>query len=180
MSDTGYNSLLSNNITSNYRKCKNNVKHKIDKETKKIAESLYLSKKMECYASCPAFIIIKDYKPNFRKNTKCWLTNPVKNELGLVNKKHLEEIIANVANTIKVNQWWNTTTVIDWCKLLPQKDKSSFVKFDIVEFYPSTSEELLNHSISFARSITIISYSVINIMYHSRKSLSFSIEPLYG
>ena len=27
--------LLSNNITSNYRKCENGVKHKIDKETKK-------------------------------------------------------------------------------------------------------------------------------------------------
>ena len=24
-----------------------------------------LSKKMECYASCPAFITIKDHKPNF-------------------------------------------------------------------------------------------------------------------
>ena len=58
-------------------------------------------------------------------------------------------------------------------KLLPQKDKSRFVKFDIVEFYPSLSEELLNHSISFARSITTISDSVINIIHHSRKSLLF-------
>ena len=78
-----------------------------------------------------------------------------------------------VANTIKVKQWRNNTTVIDWFKLLPQKDKSRFVKFDIVEFYPSISEELLNRSISFARSITIISDSVINIINHSRKSLLF-------
>ena len=35
MSDTDYNRLLSNNITSNYRKCENDVKYKIDKETKK-------------------------------------------------------------------------------------------------------------------------------------------------
>ena len=58
-------------------------------------------------------------------------------------------------------------------KLLPQKDKSRFVKFDMVEFYPPLSEELLNHSISFARSITTISDSVINIIHHSRKSLIF-------
>ena len=45
MSDTGYNRLLSNNITSNYRKCEKGVKHKIDKETKKIGESLDLSKR---------------------------------------------------------------------------------------------------------------------------------------
>ena len=161
MSDTDYNRLLDNNITSNYRKCENGAKHKIDKETKKIAESLDLSKKMECYASRPAFITIKDHKPNFRNNIKCRLINPAKNELGLVSKKHLEKIIANVANTTKVNQWQNTTTVIDWFKLLPQKDKSRFIKFDIVEFYPSISEELLNRSISFARSITTISDSVI-------------------
>ena len=57
--------------------------------------------------------------------------------------------------------------------MLPQKDKSRFVKFGIVEFYPSISEELLNRSISFARSITTISNSVINIIHHSRKSLLF-------
>ena len=93
----------------------------------------------------------------------------MKNELELVSKKHPEKIIANVANTTKVNQWRNTTTVIDWFKLLPQKDKSRFIKFDIVEFYPSISEELLNRSISFARSITTINDSVI--IHHSRKSL---------
>ena len=79
----------------------------------------------------------------------------------------------NVANTIKVNQWRNTTTIIDWFKLLPQNDKSRFIKFDIVEFYSSVSKELLNCSISFARSITTVSDSVIDIIYHSRKSLLF-------
>ena len=37
----------------------------------------------------------------------------------------------NVANTIIVNQWRNTTTVRDWFKSLPQKGKSRFEKFDI-------------------------------------------------
>ena len=35
MLDTDYKSLLSDNITSNYRKCENDVNQKIDKETKK-------------------------------------------------------------------------------------------------------------------------------------------------
>ena len=69
---------------------------------------------MDCYASRPAFITIKDHKLNFWSNTKCILINSAKNELGLMSKKHLENIIANVPNTIKVNQWRNTTTVIDW------------------------------------------------------------------
>ena len=146
---------------------------KSTKKLKKIAESLDLNKKIECYANRPAFITIKDHEPNFRNNTKFRPINPAKNELELASKKHLEEIIANVANTIKVNQCQNTTTVLDWFKMLPQKDKSRFVKFGIVEFYPSISEELLNRSISFARSITTISNSVINIIHHSRKSLLF-------
>ena len=66
-----------------------------------------------------------------------------------------------------------TTTVIDWFKLHPQKSKSIFIKIDIAEFYPSISEELLNCSISFARSISTISDSVINGIHHSRKSLLF-------
>ena len=41
----------------------------------------------------------------------------------------------NVVNTINPNQWRNTTIVIDWFKSLPQKDKSRFLKFDMVEFY---------------------------------------------
>ena len=69
--------------------------------------------------------------------------------------------------------------MIGWFKLLPQKDNSRFVKFDIVEFYPSISEELLNRSISFARSITTISDSVINIIHHSRKSLLFDRKSVW-
>ena len=111
---------------------------------------------MDYHASRPAFITIKDHKPNFQNNTKCRLLNPSKSELGLTSKKLLEKIIMNVANTIIVNQWRNTTTVRDWFKSLPQKGKSRFEEFDIFGFYLSVSEELLNRSISFARSLTNI------------------------
>ena len=60
---------------------------------------------MECYNGRPGFITTKDRKPTFRNNTKCRLTNPAKNELGLVSKKQLGKIIANVENTIKIDQW---------------------------------------------------------------------------
>ena len=151
MSDTDYNILLSNNIASSYRKCENGVKFKIDKETKKVTESLDLSKKMKCYASSLAFFTIKDYKSNFWNNTKCSLINPAKNESGLVCKTHLDTITF----------------------LFPQKNKSSFIKSDIVEFNSTISEELLNQSISFARSIITTSDLVIDIIHHWRKSLFF-------
>ena len=84
---------------------------------------------MECYASRPAVIIIEDHNPNFRNFTKCRQINLGKNESRLVSKKHLEEIITNVALITKVNQWRNTTTVvIDWFKLHPQKRQVTFYK----------------------------------------------------
>ena len=52
----------------------------------------------------------------------------MKNELELVSKKHPEKIIANVANTTKVNQWRNTTTVIDWFKVASTKRQVTFYK----------------------------------------------------
>ena len=67
----------------------NGLKHRVNKETKKVVESLNLSKKVECYTRHPAFITIKDHKPNFRNNTKSRRINPAKNKLELASKKHL-------------------------------------------------------------------------------------------
>ena len=55
MSDTDYHRLLGDNITSNCRKWENGVKDKIDEETKKVAESLDLSKKNGLLCKPPCF-----------------------------------------------------------------------------------------------------------------------------
>ena len=48
-----------------------------------------------------------------------------------------------------------------------------FIKFEIVDFYPSISAELLEKSINFARSIIKIADKAIGIINHARKSLLF-------
>ena len=50
-----------------------------------------------------------------------------------------------------------------------------FIKFNIAELYLSISEELLEKSISFARSIIETENKIINIIEHARKSLLFHI-----
>ena len=65
MSNPNYNRLLGNNIISDYRNAETVLIIKLTKKLKKLAESLDLSKKMECYARHLAFINIKDHKPNF-------------------------------------------------------------------------------------------------------------------
>ena len=52
--------------------------------------------------------------------------------------------------------------------------KFDFMKFDIVDFYPSISEDLLKRSMEFATSYTSGSDETINIIMHCRHSILFT------
>ena len=90
-----------------------------------------------------------------------------------MSKSIIERVIKDVKNATQVNKWRNTSTVIEWFKSITNKKKSKFVKFDIVDFYPSISEELLDKAIQFAQQYTTISEEDIKIIKHARKSLLF-------
>ena len=72
-----------------------------------------------------------------------------------------------------MNQWQNTQAVIAWLKSIDNKKSSSFIKFDIVDFYPSITKELLTKSINYAKSTTTIEDEVITTIFHACKSLLF-------
>ena len=97
--------------------------------------------------------------------------NLPKSKVGQVSKNYLNDIIDDVSHKTEVNQWHNIATVINWLKNLCYKHKRKFTKFDIAEFYPSTSENLLNKSIEYAKSFTKIEGNAINA-----KSLLFNKE----
>ena len=42
-----------------------------------------------------------------------------------------------------VNQWRDTDTVSTWFKNIKNKDKCVFMQYDIEEYYPSVTEDLL-------------------------------------
>ena len=64
-------------------------------------------------------------------------------------------------------------TVINWIKTSVQKGSSRFIKFDICEFYPSITEELLRKALKYARSFAEISDEEADIILHCKKSLLF-------
>ena len=66
-----------------------------------------------------------------------------------------------------------TSSVIAWFKQIPSKEKSKFIKFDIVDFYPLITEELLMKSLNYAKSIEAIDENVVKVIMRSRKSLLF-------
>ena len=169
-----YNKLLSEKVTKSYRKTNTNAKNYIDLEAKSIATSLGLSDRIQCLSEKDAFITLKDHKENFTSKPSCRLINPAKSEIGHISKSMLERIVSEVTTEAKLNQWRNTAAVIEWFKSIPNNPRSSFIKFDICDFYPSITEQLLDRAIDFAKSTTNISDTELKIIKHARKSLLFS------
>ena len=74
-----------------------------------------------------------------------------------------------------MNQWHNTKYVTEWFKGTKNKSKSSFIKFFIVEFYPSISKKLLLKAIEYAQSVT-----TIEKRYTMPVSFYFLIKTIHG
>ena len=116
----------------------------------------------------------KDHKENFENNPKCRLINPAKSDSGKISKLILDKVNTHLRTILNVNQWRNTQNVIEWFGNIEQKSRHSFISFDIVDFYPSISENLLDQALSWASSLAKISHENISIIKHARKSLLFN------
>ena len=96
------------------------------------------------------FIALKDHKPNFLNNTKVRILNPAKNELGKISKSILDRKNTRLQNLTKVNQWKDTSKVIEWFKSIGNKQKDKFILFGIKDFYPTITKDLLTKCLKFA------------------------------
>ena len=151
-----YDKLLKDNVTKTYKKTNSAVVDRINQEACKITDKLKLSDRVQCIAKKPAFITIKDHKPNFPNDVACRLLNPCKSEIGKISKTYLEEINKTIRESTGFNQWRNSQAVIEWFKGIPNKQDSRFIKFDIVSFYPSISRNVLLEAIAFAQTYTTV------------------------
>ena len=106
---------------------------------------------MICLAKNPAIITLKDHKENFQASLPCCLINLSKSELDKVSKVKFEKINQAQINHLDVNHWKNSSTVIEWLKGIDNEKDCIFIKFDILEFYPSITERLFKKSILFAK-----------------------------
>jgi hypothetical protein len=173
MDHTNYDKLLTENITQKYKAANPSTVKDIDTEFDIIAENLDISDRINKTAEKHAFITLKDHKDNFEHNTKCRLINPAKSELGKVSKCMLDRINKVIRLQTNTNQWRSTSSVLEWFNRLPEKKKLTFLVFDIVDFYPSISEDLLAKSLSWAKQYTNITDNEYATIMHVRKSLLF-------
>jgi len=111
-------------------------------------------------------ITLKDHKPDFTSNQSCRLINPSKSEIGIISK-HIVEVI----KATKVNLGKSTPNVIEWFQTIPDKAQHAFVTFDVCDFYPSISEQLLKKALDHASPFTCITPQERLIIIHVKKSL---------
>ena len=100
------------------------------------------------------------------------MINPTKNELGKISKKIIEQINQEILKKTDVNQWKNTNNAINWFNNTENKKDFTFIQFDIKDFYPSITEEILQEAISFAKPLIDIDNHKIRTK-HCRKSFLF-------
>ena len=174
MDPKDYNQLLDKNIQKEYKKEQISVVNKVHSTHKNIANNLEIQERIFRTVEREAFITLKDHKSNFSNNPSCRLLNPTKPELGKVSKKLLEKIISAVRQKSGLNQWKNTDSVLNWFKMIENKKKKSFIVFDVVNFYPTISSDLLRAALEWARNFIDISDQEIDIILQTKKSFLFS------
>ena len=173
MTKEHYEKTLLDNVTKGYKQCKDSALRKVNLEAKEFAEHFCVDDKLEVMAEQPCFFTIKDHKDDFRTNPKYRLINPNKSELGLLSKRVIEDVNDRLRNRINVNQWQSSSAVIKWFKEIPEKADSSFLIFDVQEFYPSIRKTLLCEALEFAGHHVEISRDEEDLIMHVRKSLLF-------
>ena len=119
------------------------------------------------------FVTVKDHKEGFPHTLLFRLINPSKSDIGKISKSILDKINKAIVSTTSVNQWKNTADVVKWFKNVPQKRVSSFVNFDVENFYPSTSMKLFTDSIKYAKNLIEITDQDLAIIMQARKTLLF-------
>ena len=142
-----YTKLLNEIITKAYRKTNKNFVNKINKDAKKIAKSLSIDDRVQKIQELQTYTTVKNHKDNFPHSIRCRLINPSKTDIEKISKTILDEIIIHLVSSIKVNQWKNSDSVINWFKNIPEKKSCTFIVLNIENFYPSISLELFNKAL---------------------------------
>ena len=70
--------------------------------------------------------------------------------------------------------WKNNQSVITWFNNIPNKKDLKFIQFDICDFYPSITKDLILKAIGFAEKYIAISDDDKELFLHTKKSFLFS------
>ena len=175
-----YNTLLQRSVEAECKRGPQDLVTTYDKEDKAVAEELEIADRMiHKTEKREAFISYKDHGENFLNNPKCRLVNPTKSELGKVAKIILENVVHQAKSKSGLNLWRNTQSVIEWFKVIPDKERQSFIKFDIVSYYPNISRKLLSDALNWAKQFVAITDQDEKIIFQSCRAVLVSDDKIW-
>ena len=88
----------------------------------------------------------------------------IKNELGKLSKHLVEKLNSDIIEKLQLDQWRNTNPVLKWFNNITDKSNCSFIQFDIKEFYPSITENVLYQASKFVKHYTNIDKNNLRIV----------------
>ena len=80
------------------------------------------------------YITIKDHKESFLNKTSCHLINPSKSSVDKISKLMIDKINSHIQRETSASQWKDTSSVIEWFVNIKEKERSSFMVFDMYSF----------------------------------------------
>ena len=171
MGEGGYQEILKNKITDNYKIDYNNTIDQINNDTCSFASKLHIDDKLGKFKKKDAYILFKDHKPNFENNLQSRQINPSKTELGNVSKNIIQNIVTNVEKAYYSNLWKNSYDTIERFRKIKDKSKATFMQFDIIDFHPSITKNTLIYRINYARKYVDITKEQYEIILACRKTV---------
>ena len=76
----------------------------------------------------------------------------------------MEKINCNNTGKLQFNQWRNTEPVLNWFDNIKDKSNCSFIQFDIKEFYPPITDNILHQTLKFPKQHTNIDKNDLRIL----------------
>ena len=168
-----YLNEIKNNITSEYKKSSTTKVDEVNKKAALIAKQVGQEKNMEVFTPSNCFITIKDHKPNFPSKVDVRVIAPSKSDVGRVSKHLLQRIVQELNAKLKFHQWRDPQEVTKWFKEIKCKRSATFLKFDIVGFYPAITKSLLERALEFASKHIFISKADLDTIFAARQSFLF-------
>ena len=174
-----YQKKLHESITKEYEKCDPAKIKQVNAEAAVLADNFpvgdnkTLADRVDILQTNECFVSYKDHKPSFPGRIETRLINPSKSNIGKISKHILQRINNNLRVKTDLNQWQSSDQVVQWFKNIQRKEKFTFLKLDIVSFYSSISEELLDKAITWGKTLVPITNDEVRIIKHSRKSFLF-------
>ena len=116
---------LDNAVTATYKRATEGIEDIMNKEDMKRAD---IFDRIEINGTSNCFITLEDHRENFVNHPTTRLMNPAKNEIGS-STLILDKINICLCEKLKLNEWKNTTDVINWFEKIDKKHLHKFTIF---------------------------------------------------